>query len=83
MPLITKAQAKLMGLPNPSLQTIEVPKNYTLQDSRDWLKKHGYLYQNYRTTTNFRRFIQAYDVKGASFYSKKLPNGVVLVFQEF
>lgn len=83
MPLISKAQAKLMGLPNPSLQTIEVPKGYTLQESRDWLKTHGYLYQNYRTTTNFRRFIQAYDVKGASFYSKKLPNGVILVFQEF
>lgn len=83
MPLITKAQAKLMGLPNPSLQTIEIPKEFSLKESRDWLKKHGYLYQNYRTTTNFRRFIQAYDVKNASFYSKKLNNGIVLVFQQF
>ena len=83
MPLITKAQANLMGLPNQSLQTIEMPKTYTLKESRDWLKKHGYLYQNHRQTKNFRRFIQAYDVKDATFYSKKLPNGAVLVFQEW
>ena len=83
MPLITQSQAELMKLPNPSLQTVEVPKSFSLREARDWLKKHGFLYQNYRSTTNFKRFIQAYDVKGASFYSKKLPNGVVLVFQNW
>ena len=83
MPLITKSQAELMQLPNPSLQTAEVPKSFSLKDARQWLKDNGFLYQNYRSTTNFRRFIQSYDVKGASFYSKKLPNGVVLVFQKW
>jgi len=83
MPLITKSQAIRLGLPNPSLQTVLVPRINSLTESRKWLKKHGFLYQNHRTTTNFRRFIQSYDIKDASFYVKKLPNGVELVFQKY
>jgi hypothetical protein len=83
MPLITKAKAKQMGISHKSLQTIEIPKTISLKDSRDWLKKHGYLWQYHRLTTNFRRFAQTYDIKDATFYSKKLPNGFVLVFQEY
>ena len=83
MPLITKAQAQQMGIMNPSLQTIEIPRTWTLADSRAWLKKHGYLWQYHRNTTNFRRFAQLYDVKGADFYSKKLPNDIVMVFQKY
>jgi hypothetical protein len=83
MPLITQAQANLMQLPNPSLQTVEVPKTFSLNEAKNWLKQHGFLYQNYRSTKNFRRFIQAYDVKNAQFYSKKLPNNIVLVFQQW
>lgn len=83
MPLITKAKAKEMGIMNPSLQTIEIPKNISLKDSRQWLKDHGYLWQYHRNTTNFRRFAQTYDIKGAEFYSKKLPNGVVMVWQKY
>jgi hypothetical protein len=83
MPLISKARAILMGLPNPSLQTIEVPDTFSLKEGKEWLKTNGYLYQNYRSTKNFKRFIQAYDIKGAQFYSKKLPNGIILVFQKY
>jgi len=83
MPLITKAKAREMGLLNPSLQTIEIPRTFSLKESRQWLKEHGFLYQTHRNTTNFRRFIQAYDVKDAEFYSKKFPNGIVFVFQKF
>lgn len=83
MPLITKAKAKQMGISHKSLQTIEIPKTVSLKDSRDWLKSKGYLYQNHRLTKNFRRFIQAYDIEGADYYSKKLPNGFILVFQHY
>ena len=83
MPLITKAKAQEMGISRKSLQTIEIPKAFTLKDSREWLKKHGYLWQYHRLTKNFRRFAQTYDIEGAKFYSKKLPNEVVMVWQEY
>lgn len=83
MPLITKLKARQMGIKNKSLQTIEIPKSWSLKDSREWLKQHGYLWQYHRNTTNFRRFAQTYDIEGADFYSKKLPNGIVMVFQSY
>jgi hypothetical protein len=83
MPLITKSQARRNGIPNKSLQTIEIPKDISLKDSRQWLHDHGYLSQNHRITKNFRRFIQQYDIEDAHYYSKKLPNGIVLVFQVY
>lgn len=83
MPLITKSKAHEMGIRNKSLQTIEIPRSFTLKESRDWLKKHGYLWQYHRNTTNFRRFAQTYDIAGADFYSKKLPNGIVMVWQSY
>ncbi len=83
MPMITKAKAKQMGIPKKTTQTVEIPKTFTLKESRDWLKQHGYNWQYHRNTTNFRRFMQLYNIKDATYYSKKLPNGVVLVFQEY
>lgn len=55
----------------------------SLAEAREWLRAHGYLWQSHRSTAHFRRFIQAYDVRGASFRSKKLPNGAVLVWQRW
>ena len=83
MPLITKAKAHKMGIKRKSLQTIEIPRSWTLKESRDWLKKRGYLWMYHRMTPNFRRFAQTYDIKDATFYSKKLPNDIVMVFQEY
>lgn len=83
MPLITKEEAANKGIPRNSLQTIEIPREFTLKQSREFLKNNGYLYQNYRTTKNFRRFIQNPDIKDAKFYSKKLTNDIILVFQEY
>jgi hypothetical protein len=83
MPLITKSQARQMGIRNPSLQTIEIPKEWSLKDSRNWLQQHGYLWMYHRLTPNFRRFAQTYDIKDAEFYSKKLPNGIVMVWQKY
>lgn len=83
MPLITKSKARKFGIRTTSLQTIEIPRTMSLATSREWLRKHGYLWQYHRNTTNFRRFAQTYDIEGAEFYSKKLPNGIVLVFQKY
>jgi len=47
MPLITISKAKEMGIMNPSLQTIEIPKTISLKDSREWLKSNGYFSMRY------------------------------------
>lgn len=83
MPLITKAQAIRSGIPKKTLQTILIPKSYTLKESRDWLKQHDYATSYYRLTTNFRRWMQTPPIKGATYKSIKLDNGVELVYQHF
>lgn len=84
MPIISKSEARKKGIPSNTIQTVELPKDkFTLKQAREWLKKNGYAYQYHRLTTNFRRFMQTPDIKDADFYSKKLPNGVVLVFQKY
>jgi hypothetical protein len=84
MPLITKTEAKKKGIPSKTLQTIELPKSkFNLTTAKAWLKKHNYANSYYRTTDNYYRMMQTPDIKGANYYSKKLPNGVILVFQEY
>ena len=84
MPLITKSKARQMGISNPSLQTIELPRDsFTLKEAREWLRHHGHLWQYHRNTTNFRRFAQVNPIKKATYYSKILPNGIILVMQEY
>lgn len=58
MPLISKATARNMGIPNKTLQTIEIPKTFTLKEAKYWLKHHNYANSYYRLTTNFIRFMQ-------------------------
>lgn len=83
MPTITQKKARLMGIPEDSIQTIEIPKIYPLEDSQNWLKANGYVWQNYRSTKNFRRFMQTPDIKDASFYSVKIPGSIVIVHQKY
>lgn len=86
MPLqhLTKIEAKKFGLPKKNIQTILFFKNkYTLKDARDWLKKHGYLYQNYRTEGEHRRFQQNNPIIGAKYYAKKLTPDITMIFQDY
>jgi len=72
-----------MGYPNRHIQTILIPDKYSIEDAQKILKENGYLYRNYRTTDNFNRFIQNDVIKGADYFSKKLKNGVVYIYQQF
>ena len=81
MPAITKQEAERYGIPRSSIQTIQIPLSFSLKKARVWLKEHGYLYRNYRTTLNYRRFIQNNDIIDAEYRSKVLPNGVIIVWQ--
>lgn len=83
MPLITKKQAKDSGIPHKTLQTILISKEFSLGESKKWLAKHHYANSYYRTTANFRRFMQTPPIKGATYHSIKLANGVELVYQEY
>lgn len=83
MPQITKSEAHQMGLPKKTIQTVLIPKNVSLANSRKWLKDHGYAWRYHRNTTNFRRFMQTPDIKNASYYTISLPNGIELVYQEY
>lgn len=83
MPYLSKKKAIEYGFPNPNLQTVQIPDKYSIIDAKKWLKENGYLYKNYRKTTNYNRFIQNDVIRGAEYYSKTLPNGVILTFQKF
>lgn len=83
MPTISIEQAKKMGIPKKNLQTILVPDYYSLSDSKKWLRDHNYVNSNYRRTINYIRFLQNFPIKGAKYYTKKLPNDIELVFQEY
>lgn len=83
MPYISKKRAIEYGYDNPNLQTIQIPDKFSIREAQKWLKSNGYLYRNYRKTTNFNRFIQNDVIKDAEYYSKTLPNGIILTFQQF
>lgn len=83
MPTISQAKAKKMGIPSKSLQTILIPNKYDLEHMQQWLKDNNFVNSNYRKTANFVRFLQNFPIKNASYYTKKLPNGVQLVYQQY
>ncbi len=84
MPKLTIAQAKKLGMPKKTLQTIEIPKDdFTLKQARFWLSENDYDHTNYRLTKNFRRFMQVDPILGAKYYSEKLDDGIVLVYQNY
>jgi hypothetical protein len=83
MPTITKAKAIKMGIPKKNLQTILIPDTHTLEHMQKWLKDNNYVNSNYRKTKNFIRFLQNFPIQGATYYTKKLSNGVELVFQQY
>jgi len=86
MPLqhLSKTEARNNGIPRHTIQTILFSKDkFTLKQSRDWLKKHGYLYQNYRLETNYRRFQQNPPIKDANYFAKNINPDLTFIFQEY
>lgn len=82
MPTISIEEAKKRGYSNKTIQTILFPKDsFTRKSSTKWLKEHGYPAKYYRTTKGFIRRMIHNPVEYATYYSKKLPNGVIIVFQ--
>lgn len=65
-----------------TLQTILVPKNFSLSSAMMWVLDHNYKINKIEYTENFYRFRQRRPRKLAKYYSIKLNNGVVLVMME-
>lgn len=74
--------ARSLGLQS-GLQTVLIPLTWSLSRAKQWLSHHGMRSDYHRTTLHFHRFMQQNPVKGASYYSKKLNNGVELVYEAF
>lgn len=83
MPYITKDRAIKYGYDNPNIQTIQIPDSYSIPEAKNWLKNNGYLFRNYRKTKNFTRFIQNDVILGAEYFSKTLPNGIIITYQKY
>lgn len=84
MPLISRDDAIKLGLPREMLHTILFPmENFTRPQATKWIKEHKYDHKRVRNTRNFIRYNQSPEVKDAIFYTKKLPNGVELVFEKW
>lgn len=84
MPTITQAEAISRQIPSSSLQTILFNRHYwTVPQAKAWLHEHKHKRGTYRRTANETRFMQVNPIQNASFYAKKLPNHITLIFQEY
>ena len=63
------------------LHAILFPKSkFTLEQSKEWLKKNNYKYIHNRQTKNILRFRIREQIKDYKFYTYKLNNGVEMVY---
>ena len=82
MPIITKTKANILHYKNPNLQTILINKNIKKTDISKWLKQHNY-HSRMREDVNYYRAMQHHPVKNAEFYSKKIDDNIIFVFQKW
>lgn len=64
------------------LQTILVPRKFGLAHAKGWLEAHHFPFTKVDETQDFYRFRQAQPKAHAQYYTKRLPNGVDLVFMK-
>ena len=84
MPWVSIEEAKRLNIPKKTLQTVEINRHkFSLRQAKKWMKDHNYANAYYRTTANYWRFMQTPPIIGSTYYSKKLDNDVILVYQEY
>ena len=86
MPIISRAQGIAIGLPLRKwfLHSILFEKSkWTKEEAKKWLKDNGHYYSRYRETANVMRWNQRAEILGASFRTKKLANGIDLVYEYY
>ncbi len=61
------------------IQTILVPKVFGLIKAMNWIISHGYSIHKIDDTEHYYRFRQQEPNHNKHYYSKKLPNGIILI----
>lgn len=86
MPIIGRDLAIAKGLPLKKWflhSVIFEKKKWSKEQSKQWLKENKHYYIRYSDTANYHRWNQSPEILGASFKTKKLPNGISLVYEWF
>jgi len=86
MVILSRDQAIAFGIPKDKwfLHSILFAKaKWTKETARQWLKENKHYYSRYRETANFMRFNQQPEIMGAQFKTKKMKNGIDLVYEYY
>lgn len=84
MPWVSKSEATKLNIPKKTLQTILIPKNkYSLREAKKWLKEHSKANSYIRETKNYYRAMQTVPIVGSDYYTSKLSNGIMYVYQQY
>jgi hypothetical protein len=62
-----------------NIQTILIPKHFTIQQAKNWLYDHGYKFNKIDDDVHFYRFRQRPPTNG-HYYTITLSNGIHLVY---
>lgn len=62
----------------PFVQSVIIPKSWSIKRCIAWLDKHGFIHPKVHTTANYHRFRQL-PPRGTKYYMVKLRNGIGLV----
>lgn len=69
--------------PGGKVQTVLIPKTFTLKEALEWLEDHNYRHKKVDITEDFYRFRQMTPMKGGRYVTQTLPNGVEIVLHYY
>lgn len=82
MPTINKSMALKMGIPSHTLQTVLLPKDWSIEKSKKWLADAHMVNSYYRDTEHWRRWMQVFPIHGAT-YASKHSGPAIMVYQTY
>lgn len=81
---ITKEEAYALRLPKTNLQTILISNKININKAKKWLKHHGYNNEYDEIDTwHYNRFRQNPPIIGARYYSKKINDNLIFIYQTY
>lgn len=86
MPIIGRDLALAKGLPINEwfLHSVLFDKSkWTKEKAKQWLKDNKYLVSRYHEAAYYQHWNQAPEIRGASYKTKKMKNGIDLVYEYF
>jgi len=65
------------------VQTVLIPRTFSLEQAIKWLNKNGYENKKVDITENYYRFRQNNPKKSTRYYTLKRSKGIQVVYQEY